>query len=140
MPEARTTGADVQVMSAVPTFWVPDVAATLRWYSENLGFRIAGTFPKQAPYAYASLQRDAAEIMLLSLPGYQKPDLSAQRPQGLWDAYLRVSGVRTLYEEVRGREFVQMPLKLQRYGDWEFEVRDLNGYVLVFGGGADAVG
>jgi len=27
-----------------------------------------------------------------------------------------------------------MPLKQQPYGDWEFEVRDANGYVLVFGG------
>jgi catechol 2,3-dioxygenase-like lactoylglutathione lyase family enzyme len=135
---AKTTGdeAQIQVKAAVPTFWVPDVAATLRWYSENLGFRTAGTFPGQAPYAYASLQRDGAEIMLLSLPGYEKPDLSGRRPEGLWDAYLRVNGVRTLYEAVRGKAFVQMPLKLQRYGDWEFEVRDLNGYVIVFGGSA----
>jgi len=27
-----------------------------------------------------------------------------------------------------------MPLKQQPYGDWEFELRDPNGYVLVFGG------
>jgi uncharacterized glyoxalase superfamily protein PhnB len=133
-----TTGAGTQILvkAAVPTFWVPDVAATLRWYSENLGFQIAGTFPKEAPYAYASMNRDGAEIMLLSFPGYQKPDLSARRPQGLWDAYLRVSGVQALYDTVLGKEFVRMPLKQQRYGDREFEVRDLNGYVLVFGGGA----
>jgi hypothetical protein len=72
--------------------------------------------------------------MLLSLPGYQKPDLSAQRPEGLWDAYLRMSGVKELYEKVKREPFVQMPLKKQSYGDWEFEVRDPNGYVLVFGG------
>jgi hypothetical protein len=35
---------------------------------------------------------------------------------------------RSLYET-----FVEMPLKRQPYGDWEFEVRDPNGYVLVFG-------
>ena len=39
-------------------------------------------------------------------------------------------GVRTLYEIVRGEKFIQMPLKQQPYGDWEFEVRDPNGYVL----------
>ena len=58
--------ADIQIKAAVPTFLVPDVAGTARWYSERLGFRTAGTFPKQEPYAYASLQRDGAEIMLLS--------------------------------------------------------------------------
>ena len=124
----------VELRSSVPTFWVPDVARTARWYLEHLGFQTAGTFPKQEPYAYASLMREAAEIMLLSLPDYEKPDLSARRPDGLWDAYFRMNGVATFYDRVRGEPFVQMPLKHQPYGDWEFEVRDPNGYVLVFGG------
>ncbi|HYL22258.1 MAG TPA: VOC family protein [Gemmatimonadales bacterium] len=129
-----TLRANVHMMSAAPTFLVPDVAATARWYAEHLGFHTAGTVPKQEPYVYASLQRNGAEIMLLSLPGYEKPDLSARRPQGLWDAYVRMTGVHALYDSVRGEPFVQMPLKHQPYGDWEFEVRDPNGYVLVFGG------
>jgi catechol 2,3-dioxygenase-like lactoylglutathione lyase family enzyme len=126
--------ADIQIKSAVPTFLVPDVAGTARWYSEHLGFRTAGTFPRQEPYAYASLQRGAAEIMLLSSPGYEKPDLSARRTEGLWDAYIRMRGVHALYDTVSGEAFVQTPIKRQPYGDWEFEVRDPNGYVLVFGG------
>ncbi len=126
--------ADIRIKVAVPTFLVPDVAGTARWYSQHLGFRTAGTFPKQEPYAYASLQRDGAEIMLLSLAGYEKPDLSARRPEGLWDAYVRMRGVHALYDALRSEAFVQMPLKQQPYGDWEFEVRDPNGYVLVFGG------
>src|SRR6266851_3835675 len=77
-----------------------------------------------------------SESSMISLPGYEKPDLSSRRPAGLWDAYLRTHGVRALYETVRDEAFVQMPLKHQPYGDWEFEVRDLNGYVLVFGGAA----
>jgi len=120
--------------AAVPTFLVPDVAGTARWYSEHLGFVTAGTFPEQEPFAYASLQRDCAEIMLLSLAGYQKPDVSPRRPEGLWDAYVRMRGVHAMYNSVRDEAFVQLPLKQQPYGDWEFEVRDPNGYVLVFGG------
>jgi catechol 2,3-dioxygenase-like lactoylglutathione lyase family enzyme len=131
---STTLRADVELKAAVPTFWVADVAATAGWYSEHLGFRTAGTFPARAPYVYASLQRDDAEIMLLSLPGYQKPDLSTRRTEGLWDAYVRMRGVHALYDTVRDEPFVQMRLKQQRYGDWEFEVRDPNGYVLVFGG------
>jgi uncharacterized glyoxalase superfamily protein PhnB len=44
------------------------------------------------------------------------------------------------YELVKDKAFVQMPLTKQPYGDTEFEVRDPNGYVLVFGEliGADA--
>ena len=125
----------VAIRSAVPTFLVPDVGATARWYADELGFVIGGTVPKHEPFVYASIHRDAAEIMLLSLDDYQKPDLRALRPAGLWDAYLRMDGVRALYETLQSRPFIQMPLTHQPYGDWEFEVRDPNGYVLVFGGG-----
>jgi catechol 2,3-dioxygenase-like lactoylglutathione lyase family enzyme len=124
----------IQIFSAVPTFLVADIGATARWYEEHLGFRTAGKFPESEPHVYASLQRDGAEIMLLRSVGYEKPDLSTLRPEGLWDAYIRMRGVNEFYETVRDREFIKMPLTHQRYGDWEFEVRDPNGYILVFGG------
>jgi catechol 2,3-dioxygenase-like lactoylglutathione lyase family enzyme len=124
----------IKVGSAVPTFLVSDIAATARWYEHELGFTLAGHFPAQEPYAYASLMRDNAELMLLNLAGYEKPDLSARRPSGLWDAYFRTHGVAALYETVKDKPFVKMALKRQPYGDLEFEVRDPNGYLLVFGG------
>ena len=129
----------IRIRSAVPTFLVPDVAATAQWYAEYLGFKIAGRFPGQEPYAYASLQHGGAELMLLSLKDYEKPDLSSLRPAGLWDAYIRMDGVRAFYETVLGGSFIKMPLKKQPYGDWEFEVLDPNGYILVFGGDVDVV-
>jgi len=126
--------AKIDVRSAVPTFLVADVAATARWYVENLGFTLAGHFPPEEPYSYASLMRGNAELMLLDLADYEKPDLTARRQVGLWDAYIRMSGVRELYEIVGGKPFVRTALKKQPYGDLEFEVRDPNGYILVFGG------
>lgn len=134
-PTSAPQANGVQLRSAVPTFLVADVARTAQWYVDNLGFRRAGTVPRQAPYVYASLMRGPVEIMLLSLADYEKPDLRDQRPGGLWDAYIRVDGVHALYEMVEQKPFVQAPLKRQPYGDWEFEVRDPNGYILVFGGG-----
>ncbi len=125
---------DVVIRSAVPTFLVGDVAATARWYAANLGFALAGSVPRQEPFVFASLSRGPAEIMLLDLAGYEKPDLRDRRPAGLWDAYIRVDGLHALYQTVEGKPFVQLPLTHQSYGDWEFEVRDPNGYVLVFGG------
>ncbi|MGH7579306.1 MAG: VOC family protein [Gemmatimonadales bacterium] len=126
------TRQDIQLTAAVPTFLVADVGGTARWYADHLGFQVAGTFPDREPYAYASLQRDGAEIMLLRMADYRKPDLSDRRPEGLWDAYVRMRGVQAFYERVRDEPFIRMPLKRQPYGDREFEVRDPNGYVLVF--------
>jgi catechol 2,3-dioxygenase-like lactoylglutathione lyase family enzyme len=88
--------AEVRLKAAVPTFLVPDVAGTARWYSEHLGFRTAGTVPKQEPYAYASLQRDGAEIMLLSLAGYEKPDLCQTSRRALGRVCPDAGGVRAV--------------------------------------------
>src|SRR6476620_9888956 len=112
----RLTDSTVQVRSAVPTFLVADVAGTARWYVENLGFALAGHAPGEEPYVYASVMRGNAELMLLNLADYEKPDLTARRPVGLWDAYVRMSGVRELYETVAGKPFVKMPLTKQSYG------------------------
>lgn len=119
------------LLSAAPTFLVTDVGATARWYESHLGFT-AFFFPETEPYVHASLARDKVEIMLLRMEGYQKPSIS--RPGGVWDAYIRMQGVHEFYEEVRQKVAIQMELVKQRYGDWEFEVRDPNGYVLVFSG------
>ena len=113
-------------------FPVADVGATVRWYEEHLGFT-SYPFPKTEPYAFASLVRDDVEIMLQRIEGYQKPDLYALRGGGgVWDAYIRMEGVKEFYDLVRERVSVIRPLKKQFYGDCEFEVKDLNGYVLVF--------
>ena len=121
----------MRLSRAVPTFVVSDVGATADWYVKELGFRCS-FFPDRPPYVYASLSRDEVEVMLLRIEGYQKPDISRMRPEGLWDAYIRMEGVTDLYELVRERAFMRMPLTKQGYGDTEFEVRDPNGYILVF--------
>ena len=120
--------------SAVPTFVVSEVAATARWYAENLGFRIAGHVPAVEPWAYASLMLGSAELMLLRAEGDAHPQVTPGRPWGPWNAYLRMDGVRAYYERLEGHAFVTGELRKQSYGDWEFEVRDPNGYILVFGG------
>ena len=116
--------------SAVPTFLVTDVGKTTRWYAQQLGFTVS-TFPKNEPFVFGSMQRDAAEIMLLRQENFVKPEIL--RPAGVWDAYIRMNGVHEFYESVRKTVPVHRALAMQPYGSWEFDVRDLNGYLLVFG-------
>jgi hypothetical protein len=127
-------GSSIKLLSAVPALLVADVNATAAWYAAHLGFRTAGIFPPRPPAAWASLQRDGAELMLQRLDGYTKPDVYAQRAGGVWNAYIRMVGVHRFYESLPDRSIVKQPLCKQPYGDWEFEIEDLNGYVLVFGG------
>jgi uncharacterized glyoxalase superfamily protein PhnB len=117
--------------STTPCFAVADIATTMRWYEEQLGFT-PDPFPANEPYVFAILRRDDIEIMLQRLENYQKPDIYKLRSGGVWDAYIRMRGVKQFYDEVRDRVEILQPLRKQPYGQWEFEVKDPNGYVLVF--------
>jgi hypothetical protein len=110
---------------------VADVGATIQWYQSKLGFW-SDPFPSTEPYVFAILFRDHVEIMLQRLENYQKPDDYARRPGGVWDAYIRTSGLKELYDAVKDEVTIVQPLRQQPYGAWEFELRDPNGYVLVF--------
>lgn len=117
--------------SSAPCFAVADISQTIRWYEEKLGFQ-SDPFPANEPYVFAILRRDDVEIMLQRLENYRKPDLYDLRSGGVWNAYIRMRGVRQLYNEVSKKLEILQPLRKQPYGQWEFEVKDPNGYVLVF--------
>jgi len=114
-----------------PCFVVPDVGAALRWYETELGFE-GDPFPESEPFVFAILRRDEVEILLMRIADYRKPDLYDRRSGGVWDAYLRISGLKDFYDQVKDRVDIKQPLHRQPYGLSEFEVRDPNGYILVF--------
>ncbi len=120
-----------KLSSIAPSFPVADVGATIRWYETELGFKTF-PFPETPPYVFAIASRNNVEIMFQRIEGYQKPDLYSLRSGGVWDAYIRMEGVKDFYEQIKDRVEICLALRKQPYGDWEFEVRDPNGYVLVF--------
>jgi len=118
---------------ACPVFLVADIASTMHWYRTVLGFE-ADPFPESPPHAFCILTRDDIEIMLQQLAGYEKPEVYDRRDGGVWNVYLRMRGVRGLFESVSGRSDVKILETIceQDYGETEFVVQDPNGYVLVF--------
>jgi hypothetical protein len=117
---------------AATALLVSDVGATARWYRDVLGFHF-DTFPESEPFEWASVRRDKVEIMLQRSEGYQKPNLDPLRPGGAWNAYFYVDGVDDLYDRIKDQVAVRRTLADQPYHLREFEIADLNGYVLVFG-------
>lgn len=130
MTQASVTN---RLRGATPVFLVPDIAGTMRWYQEALGFE-ADAVPRTPPHAFCILSRDGVEIFLQQLDGYQRPEVYDQREGGVWSAYLHTEGVGALYEALTARPDVTViqPLHRQPYRQTEFEIRDPNGYVLVF--------
>jgi hypothetical protein len=116
-----------------PVFLVDGILPTVRWYETNLGCQ-SEVFPPSPPHFFGVVWRDDVVIMFQQLDGYRKPDHYDAREGGVWDVYLRVEGIRELYDSLSQRAAVTIiqPLHLQEYGQQEFEVRDPNGYVIVF--------
>ena len=119
------------LVSAAATFAVADVEKTIDWYQEHLGVD-ADTFPARPPYQWASIWRDGIELMLLRVEGYEKPDLTPRR-EGMFDLYVRTSGILDLFAKLDGKVDVLRRPARAPYGMVEFVVRDLNGYILLFG-------
>src|SRR5262245_15964618 len=119
--------------TATPVLLVGDISATLRWYRDVLGFD-GNAVPETPPHHFAILRRDDVVLCLQQLAGYQKPEHDAQREGGVWTAYIQSEGVRALYDSLKDRPDVTVVQRLHRqpYGQTEFEIRDPNGYVLVF--------
>jgi hypothetical protein len=128
---AKKMAEQPEYQSIVPVFAVADVGATMNWYQTKLGFW-GDPFPENEPYVFGILFRDHIEIMLQRIENYQKPDVYSLRPGGVWDVYIRTAGVKDLYEAIKEEVSIVKPLRQQPYGAWEFEVKDANGYVLVF--------
>ncbi len=69
----------------------------MRWSEERLGFT-SHPFPKIEPYAFCILVRDRIEIMLQRIESYSKPNICDVRKRGVWDAYLRIQGIKEFYQ------------------------------------------
>ena len=101
-----------QFRSTAPCFVVADIGATIRWYEAQLGFK-GNTFPSAEPYQFGILFRDEIEIMLQRIEGYEKPDIYDRRNGGVWNAYIRMQGVKDFYESVRQHVDIIRPLGKQ---------------------------
>ena len=84
---------------ATPVLLVSDIASTMRWYATHLGFEVQGV-PESPPHTFGFLNKGDVQIFLQQLDGYRKPDLYGQREGGVWSVYLRMQGVRELFDVV----------------------------------------
>ena len=128
----------IRFVGAVPQFTVPDLVRTAEYYRDVLGFQIAGywdgervSFDTDPPPVFAIVWRDQVQVFFNRA---DQPDVRTGRAEGACDAYLRVTGIDALAEELRtrGAEILDGP-EDRTYGQREFVVRDCNGLILGFG-------
>ena len=114
------------IRQAVPLLRVADVARSIQWYQETLGF-VGDPFPASPPHAFAILRNGQTEMMLRR----GSPARSNPR-QYDWDVYLRLEGghFRELFTQFSTRHIVTRRLERMFYGLAEFEIADPDGNVI----------
>jgi uncharacterized glyoxalase superfamily protein PhnB len=113
-----------------PQFFTLDIAGTLAYYEDKLGFKCLSTW--QDPPVYAIIARDHHAIHFrCATPPMSNPDKYAAE---LLDAYLNVENADALYAEysANGVEFTR-GLANTPWHSREFVVKDCDGRLLAFG-------
>jgi uncharacterized glyoxalase superfamily protein PhnB len=117
-----------------PNLVVADIAKSIAFYRDVLGFSMITTVPEEPPYIFALMQRDGVSVFLNDLAAAkQDPATPALTFGNTAMLYFTVTGIQPLYEAIRGQATIAMPLKQQFYGMTEFSVFDPDGYVVVIG-------
>ena len=119
--------AAIAFHSAATVFVVKDVAKSLEYFCDSLGFEVE--FTHGNPLAYAGIERGNLAIHL-------QPAADAARKPGQGAIYVFVNDVDALYEELQSHgAMVQHEPRDYPYGMRDFDVRDLDGNSLCFGMG-----
>ena len=126
-----------QLFGIAPYFFVRDVVKAAEYYRDALGFSYSRFWGE--PPTFCMPSRDGVVIMLS-----QTQDASIIRPNAKargdesWDAYVWVKDADALHAEVkpRGAIIAYEPVLQDEYGNREFAVRDLDGYLIAFGSDA----
>ncbi len=128
-------------MKSVGIQWIVDhVEKSIAFYSEKLGFEVdwVGEGKK-----FAILSRGNFSVMLrlLNEPGHSRPNRIPFIKAG-WhtegeeacDVYVWVENADKLYEEFKAKNVsIIKPIQNTEYGNRDFEIEDIDGYILCFG-------
>ena len=121
-----------------PNLIVADIDRSLAFYRDVLGFSVVTSVPDAAPFAFVWMQRDGVSVFLNTVASVkdEQPALAARPIGGTATMFMVIEaetpavGVDALFEQVKSKARVIMPLKTQFYGMREFGIEDPDGYVI----------
>jgi catechol 2,3-dioxygenase-like lactoylglutathione lyase family enzyme len=120
------------ISSVSPFFIVADMAATLAFYRDRLGFAVTFQEPQPNDF-FAIVSRDGAMILFKDVGVAPLPNCEREAA-ARWDAYFDVPDPDALAAEFASRGVTfSVRLKDTTDGLRGFELRDTDGYVLFFG-------
>lgn len=129
--------------SLSPNFMVPDVNAAVKYYVENFEFEyehgVDGDMKQIMDYSstklmWAMVQKNNVKLMLQSKESFTgELQLMKDREIGATvSMYIEVEDVAETFAMVKDKVEIVKEIYKTPYGNEEFIVKDLNGYILYF--------
>jgi uncharacterized glyoxalase superfamily protein PhnB len=120
--------------SVTPNLVVRDLARSLAFYRDVLGFTISMSVPDAPPYVFVGLERDGVPVFLNDVKAAEHdfPAMASTPAGGTCTMFFIVTDVDALHASIAPRATVVMPLKTQFYGMREFAVTDPDGHLITF--------
>jgi catechol 2,3-dioxygenase-like lactoylglutathione lyase family enzyme len=111
-----------------PQLLVDDLSIAIAYYRDKLGFDVDFCYDS----FYAGVSRDGIAIHLKCAPKTLSDRAHRKQYEHL-DAYISVTGVATLHEELRARgALITRPLEARPWSCIDSYVEDPDGYILCF--------
>jgi lactoylglutathione lyase len=122
------------IKKLTPNLLVASVEGSLAFYEDVLGFTRGIIVPEQSPFVFASVTSGPVEIFFndRSTASKESPQLKDRPLGGGNTMFIEVDGVDELYDRLRDRARIVMPIVTQWYGMREFAIEDPDGYVITF--------
>ncbi len=116
------------VTGIAPQFLVDDLGAAMAYYQDKLGFAVDFCYDS----FYAAVSRDGFAIHLKCAPKTLSDRAHRKQNEHL-DAYVSVSGVTKLHDELRSRgALITKSLETRPWSCIDFYVEDPDEYILCF--------
>ena len=123
-----------QLNKLTPNLVVSDVARSMAFYRDRLGFEVETTVPDAAPYVFAIVRSGQVQIFLNAPePATEEyPSFKDRQLGGTFTMYIEVTGIERIYDELKALVPIRVSLETKWYGVAEFVVADPDGYLITF--------
>ena len=130
--------------SMIVNMGVKDIVSTVKYYQENFDFELQmlvdesktnfdTVIKKELNYIWAMLRKDDVSIMLQSIDSL-KEDIGVffDNVGASLTLYIEVENVDDLYLKIKDNVNMYKDITTTWYGQREFYIKDINGYILGF--------